>query len=117
MDLTGFLHLLRRRLYAVVLCLTAGVAGALTLTASTPELYGAKARVVVNIPPGSSVMQGAQGLQLTSELLPTYAQIATSRRVAEKVRDALSLPESPEQVRAKLSAQPQAPTSMSSVCA
>lgn len=110
MDLTGFLHVLRRRAYAVLLCLVAGVAGALALTASTPESYRAQARVVVNIPPGSNVTQGAQGLQLTSELLPTYAEIATSRRVADKVRDALSLPESAEQVRAKLSASPQPQT-------
>lgn len=110
MDVNGFLHLLRRRAWVVVLCLLAGVGGALALTRSTPERYRAEARVVVNIPPGASVTQGTQGLQLTSDLLPTYAQIATSRRVAEKVRSALSLPESAEQVRAKLSAAPQPQT-------
>lgn len=117
MDVTGFLHVLRRRIYAVLLCLVAGVGGALALTASTEELYRAQARVVVNIPPGASVMQGTQGLQLTSELLPTYAQIATSRRVADKVRNALSLPESSEQVQAKLSASPQPQTLLIDVAA
>lgn len=106
MDFTSFLHVLRRRWVAIVLCLAAGVAGALTLTASTAKLYQASSRVVVNIPPGGSVAQGAEGLRLTSELLPTYAEIATSRKVAAKVRSALALPESDEQVRATLGATP-----------
>jgi non-specific protein-tyrosine kinase len=107
MDLTAFLHVLRRRLFALLLCVAAGVGGALALTSTTPKLYEATSRVVVNIPPTTSVQQGTQGLQLTSDLLPTYAQIVTSRKVAAKVKDALSLPEGPEAVRRKLSAAPE----------
>jgi len=117
MDFTSFLHVLRRRWLAIALCLAAGVAGALSLTASTEKVYRAESRVVVNIPPGSSIAQGAEGLRLTSELLPTYAQIATSRKVAEKVRSALALPESAEGVRAKLGAEPEPQTLLIDVTA
>lgn len=117
MDLTSFLHVLRRRWLPLLLCLLAGVAGAVVLTRSTEEVYKAESRVVVNIPPGSSISQGAEGLRLTSELLPTYAEIATSRRVAEKVKNALSLPESAETVRTKLGAEPEPQTLLIDVSA
>src|SRR6476646_8585966 len=110
MDVTGFLHLLRRRWVAIVLCLVAGVGGALLHTSRTADVYRADARVVVNIPAASNVTQGAQGLQLTSQLLPTYAKIATSRGVAARVKAQLQLPESAEEVRRKLSAEPEQDT-------
>ncbi len=96
MDLGGVLRLLRRRAVPVALCLLAGVVGALLLTAQKDEQYRATARVFVNIPPAANVQSGIQGVQLANELLPSYALVATSRNVAERVRDELGLEESAE---------------------
>lgn len=105
MDVLGFLQLLRRRWPVIVLCTLAGIAGALLLTARTPPLYQADARVIVNIPLAGNVTQTGQGLQLSSELLPSYAELATSRRVTQAVKDRLDLPESVPALRSKLSAE------------
>lgn len=105
MDVVALLHVLRRRALAVVLCLAAGIAGALVLTSQTTKLYRAEATVLVSVPASTSVTQGTQGLQLTSELLPTYADIAMSRSLAATVKQRLQLPESPETLRGKISAK------------
>src|SRR3954454_2672878 len=105
MDVVALLHVLRRRALAVLLCLAAGIAGALALTAQTTKLYRAEATVLVSVPATASVTQGTQGVQLTSQLLPTYADIATSRSLAAVVKQRLQLPESPETLRGKISAK------------
>jgi non-specific protein-tyrosine kinase len=105
MSTGGFFHVLRRRLLAVILCVLAGVGGALLLTDQTVKVYQADARVIVNLPVATTITQAGQGLQLTSELLPSYAELAESRLVADKVKQALNLPESSESLRKRLSAQ------------
>lgn len=107
MDVVALLHVLRRRVAAVVLCVLAGIGGALLLTHSTTKLYRAEATVLVSVPASANVQQGSEGVQLTSQLLPTYADIATSRRLALVVKQELQLPESAEALRRKLSAAPE----------
>ena len=101
----AFLQVLRRRWVALLLCVLAGVGGGLLLTERTQRVYQADARVIVNLPAATNVTQAGQGLQLTAELLPSYAELATSRLVATKVKDALGLPESAEALRGRLSAE------------
>jgi succinoglycan biosynthesis transport protein ExoP len=105
MDALAFLALLRRRAAALVLCLVAGIAGALVLTSQSTELYRATTRAYVDIPQGSTtVVTANQGQQLIADLLPSIAELASSRRVAEQVKTRLRLPESVGTVRNKLSA-------------
>jgi polysaccharide biosynthesis transport protein len=116
-DLGGALAVLRRRALAVLLCVLAGVAGGLLLTAQAEERYRATAQVFVNIPPAANVQSGVQGVQLANELLPSYALVATSRNVAERVRDELDLEESAESLRRRLSAEPEPQTLVLSISA
>lgn len=99
------LQVLRRRWLPLLLCIFAGVSGALLLTERTVRVYQADARVIVNLPAATNVTQAGQGLQLTAQLLPSYAELATSRLVATKVKDSLGLPESAEALRQRLSAE------------
>ncbi|MGZ6791876.1 MAG: polysaccharide biosynthesis tyrosine autokinase [Mycobacteriales bacterium] len=105
MEPASFVGVLRRRLLAVLACLVAGLAGAAVLLAGSPSRYSSTADVFVNVPSASSPETGVQGVQLTGELLPSYAQLATSRAVAEKVRASLGLTASAEHVRGQLSAK------------
>lgn len=105
MDLVGFLTLLRRRAVPLLLCLVVGIVGALVVTSQTDKIYRARTTVIVTPPATVNGVAGAnQGLTFTSELIPSYANIATSRRVATRVKQQLSLPESAEAVRGKLGA-------------
>ncbi|MDP3713014.1 MAG: polysaccharide biosynthesis tyrosine autokinase [Mycobacteriales bacterium] len=105
MDPVAFLALLRRRSGALVLCVAAGVAGALVFTAQSTELYRATTRAYVDIPSGvSTVVTANQGQQLVTDLLPSIAELASSRRVAEQVKAQLRLPDSISAIRSKLSA-------------
>ena len=110
MDAARLLDLLRRRRLPFLLCLVAGVVGALLLTATSTELYRAESRVFVNVPSASNVQSGVQGLQLTNELLPSYAELASSRLVADRVKTELSLTESVGEIRSALSAEVQPDT-------
>ena len=77
--------LLRRRWRAIVLCLLAGLAGASVVTSRAEPQYRASARLFVNIPRAESVAEQVQGVQLSVQLLESYARIATSRTSAEQI--------------------------------
>ena len=105
MDAAGLMHVLRRRYLALVLCLVAGIAGALALNHKTKPVYQSTALVFVNVPTAGSVQSGVQGVLLTADLLPSYAQIASSRSVVDKVRTQLGLPDGLDQLRSRISAK------------
>ena len=96
--------MIRRRLVPLVLCLVAGVVGALLLTHGTAKVYESTAQVFVNVPSATSVQNGVQAVQLSSDLLPSYAEIATSRATVAKVRERLGVPDSVESLRSRISA-------------
>jgi len=100
------LAMLRRRLVPILLCLAVGIGGALTVTHRTPKLYRAADTLIVNIPQASNPAEALQGVQLSSQLLASYAQVATSRAAASKIREQLGLADSVASVRAKISAAP-----------
>jgi capsular exopolysaccharide synthesis family protein len=100
------LTIVRRRLLPLLLCIVAGAAGALAVTRDSPKMYSASDTLIVNIPQASSPQEALQGVQLSSQLLASYAQVATSRSAATKVRTQLGLPEGVDDIRGKLSASP-----------
>lgn len=106
MEAAAYLGLLRRRWIPIVLCFLAGIAGALSVVRSTPETYRASTQLIINIPAAREVQEALQGFQLSSQLLASYARVATSRSAAAEVIDELSLDESANAVQARLSAEP-----------
>src|SRR4051794_34156400 len=100
------LSLLRRRWVALVVCVLAGVGGALAHVKTSDKLYRSSARLFVNIPAAQSTQEALQGVQLSSQLIQSYADIVTSRTTAEEVRQRLNLNESPGEIASKLSATP-----------
>lgn len=106
MEVAAYLGLVRRRWIPIVLCLLAGVAGALSIVRSTPETYRASTQLIINIPAAREVQEALQGFQLSSQLLASYAHVATSRSAAAEVVEKLELKASPSDVQRRLSAQP-----------
>ncbi len=106
MDLAGYVALARRRLIPVLLCLLAGVAGGYYRGHHALRIYQATATVLVSQPTTSGGIQDSlAGVQLSSTFVQTYARVASSRSVADKVVAQLNLPESPEGLLGKISAQ------------
>lgn len=112
MDVRSVLTLLRRRWIALAVCLLAGLLGAGVVTARAEPQYRSGARLFVNIPRAGSVAEQVQGVQLTVQLLQSYAQIATSRSAAEEVSKQVG-----QDVAGRVSATPQAETLLIDVIA
>lgn len=106
MDAAALLHVLRRRFFPLLLCVLVGAVGALVVNRTTDPVYQSTSQVFVNIPTASSIQNSFQGVQVVSDLLPSYAEIASSRTVVAKVKERLSLPDSVEALRARISAKP-----------
>jgi capsular exopolysaccharide synthesis family protein len=109
-DLTHALALLRRRWRPIAICLIAGLLGATFATSRQQKTYVSSARLFVNIPTASSVAEQVAGVQLSSQLLASYSRIATSRAVADRIVKSLSLNESPDAIRGRVGASPDADT-------
>jgi capsular exopolysaccharide synthesis family protein len=112
-DLATYLSVLRRRALPLLLCVVAGLAGGIQITRTTPESYLATARALVTLPPSEQTQNTGQqlaGSQLSANLVPTYAQIATSRSVAQKVIQQLDLPLGVGALQAKIAATQQPET-------
>jgi succinoglycan biosynthesis transport protein ExoP len=84
-DVRSVLGLLRRRWRAIAICLLAGLLGAGVVTERAEPRYESSSRLFVNIPRAGTVAEQVQGVQLTVQLLQSYAQIATSRSAAEQI--------------------------------
>ncbi len=116
MDVRTVLGLLRRRWLALAICVVAGLAGAGVVTTRAESQYRSSARLFVNIPRAGSVAEQVQGVQLTVQLLQSYAQIATSRTAAEKMAALLGEADV-DVLRSRVSATPQAETLLIDVVA
>lgn len=117
MTLPALAAFLRRRIVPLAACLVAGLLGGLLLTAVTPKTYKASTRLFVNIPTARSTSEAIQGVQLSSNLLESYARIATSRTAAERVALTLNKRFTSGQIASKLSATPQPNTLLIDVSA
>lgn len=87
-----------------------GMLVAAALTASTPDVYEARSRLYVNIPAAQGIQEALQGVQLSAQLLASYAEIAESRAVAADVSEALDGELSTDEVLDQLSVGVQPPT-------
>jgi capsular exopolysaccharide synthesis family protein len=116
MDVRTVLGLLRRRWLALAICVLAGLGGAAVVTARADQQYRSSARLFVNIPRAGSVAEQVQGVQLTVQLLQSYAQIATSRSAAERMAQRVGSTD-PDAVRSHISATPQPETLLIDVSA
>jgi capsular polysaccharide biosynthesis protein len=109
-DLNTYLSILRRRWLPVFICLVIGFASALAITAATERTYRATTRLFLNIPVAAGVQEALQGVQLSSQLLESYAEIATSRRAATAIAEGLGEGTTAAEVRRQLSARTQPDT-------
>ncbi|MEA3077468.1 MAG: tyrosine-protein kinase [Actinomycetota bacterium] len=105
MDLLTVVGLFRRRWIALVLAVLAGLAGAVVVSVRTPDTYQASSRLFVNLPVASGVQEALQGVQLSSQLLQSYAAIATSRTTAELISSDLGGRMTAGEVRGRVRAE------------
>lgn len=105
MTASAYLAVLRRRWLTILACLLAGVLVAIAVTRSSPKRYASSTRLFVNIPVAQDVTQALQGVQLSQQLIASYAQIATSQTAESQIAEKLHLGEGPN-----LSATPVAGT-------
>lgn len=89
MDLWGWLAVFRRHMVAPFLCVFAGLIGGIYFGYATPKSYESTARVLVNVPSSDELSQALAGAQLTATFVATYANVATSHRVAELAAEQL----------------------------
>lgn len=101
MTAAAYLTVLRRRWIAVLACLLAGTLMAIAVTRSSPKRYSSSTRLFVNIPLAQDVSQALQGVQLSQQLIASYAEIATSQGAESAIAEKLHLTEG-----ANLSAAP-----------
>lgn len=106
METAAYISLLRRRWVAIVLCLLAGLIAAVTVVRSTEETYRSSTQLIINIPAALEVQEALQGFQLSSQLLASYARVATSRSAATEVVEKLGLDTSAAALQSRLSAEP-----------
>jgi capsular exopolysaccharide synthesis family protein len=95
-DVAAYLALARRRWLPILVCIVAGAAGAFSVSRNTSQTYRASARLFVNLPAARGVQEALQGVQLSSQLLQSYARIATSRTAADRIQQRLSLLHAPK---------------------
>lgn len=119
MDLLHLLVLVRRRIVAIILCLAAGVAGGWYLGHHGNPTYKTTARAILGVSFDASQTVGdtLQATQLTNNQINTYASVATSQAVAQRVIDLLGLTQSPVFVAHHLSATPERLTAIIDISA
>lgn len=104
MDIVQFFGLLRRRFALILVCLIAGTAGGVFYTHHAKVVYKATAQTLLSVPDTTSVGEQIGGDVLTSQQINTWAAVATSRAVAQRVIDQLGLQATPSRVADHLSA-------------
>ena len=108
-----YLSVLRRRIVPLLLCIVAGVGTGYQLGHGPAKSYQAVSRALVTLPLSSETTNSStplNGLQFSSNLVPTYAAIATSRSVVLKVKTALHLDVSVENLQGRVAATVQPDT-------
>jgi capsular exopolysaccharide synthesis family protein len=116
-DLTPALALLRRRWVSLLACLVLGVLGGVLAYEETPATYQSTSRIFFNLPSTPDVATQAQSFQLTTELLQSYARIATSRSAADAISHSLQGVLTPSEVQDRVSATPEQQTLLLDIAA
>ncbi len=106
MELQALVSLFRRRLPVIVLAFVICVAGSAALSRSQTKVYKAGTRLYVNVPGASGTREQAEGVQLTSQLLASFAKVVDSQMTTRRVARELQTQITPAQVKAKVNATP-----------
>lgn len=110
MDLHGVVSALRHRWFVVVASVLVGVIAAVTINENTAPIYSARSRLFVNISAAREVQEALAGAQLSTQLLESYADVATSRTAAVRIARQLDLRIAPEAIQQQITATPVAQT-------
>lgn len=98
---------IRRHWLAVILAVVAGTGGGFYLGHSGPKTYQATSESLVTIPAAPNAPEQLSAAQLGANYVQTYAQVATSLPVAQRIVDQLGLSQTAQSVASQLTAVPQ----------
>lgn len=98
MDFRTFVHVIAVRWKIIVAAVLVCVAGAVAVTALQTKAYQASAAVLVSISGASTVSDVFQATQTSQQRLSSYAEIAGSPTVAQRVVDELRVPMSADEL-------------------
>ncbi|HVV36786.1 MAG TPA: polysaccharide biosynthesis tyrosine autokinase [Acidimicrobiales bacterium] len=104
MDLQAFVSLIRRRWPIVVLAFVVCLTSSAALSASQTKQYSATARMFVSVPDVINVSQAVQAVQLTSDLMQSYAKMVDANITTGRVANRLSGRIPAAEIRGKVSA-------------
>lgn len=117
MDVVGIFEILRRRWLLLLLASAIGLGSGVAVTRSTEPTFRSSSRLFVNIPGGGEVVEALQGVELSSQLLASYAEIATSRSAAERIRKSVSGRLEARQIQRRITAVPEHPSLLLTISA
>jgi capsular exopolysaccharide synthesis family protein len=106
-----YLHILRRRLWLLILNPLIAVAAVTAVSLWLPPVYEARVAVLVRPAQPLTVEQGAASLT-SDQISRTYASLMTERPLLEKVISDLSLSMSPDDLKASVTVTPEASTTI-----
>lgn len=104
MDLQAFVSLIRRRWPVVVLAFVVCLASSAAISESQTKKYAATARLYVNVPSAVNIQQQQQAVELTSQLLVSFAKVADDQITTGRISKALGSKIDAGTVRQKISA-------------
>jgi receptor protein-tyrosine kinase len=105
-ELQALVSLFRRRLPVIVLAFVICVAGSAVLSRSHTKIYKSGTRLYVNVPGATNTRDQAEGVQLTSQLLASFAKVVDSQVTTRRVARELQTKITPAQIKAKVAAAP-----------
>jgi capsular exopolysaccharide synthesis family protein len=104
MKLIDYVHIARRRWLIIVGTTVLGAALAAAYVSTIPTTYEASSRVYVTMATGTSVQDSYLGNMAAQQRVTSYADLATSSTVAQRVIDDLGLSMSAEELQGKIKA-------------
>lgn len=110
MELRDYLDILRRRWLSIVVVTLATLAVASAVTLLMTEQYTAITRLFFGVQGGDSVTELAQGSTFTEKQMTSYAEVATSPLVLDRVIQELDLVTTSDQLASEVTASAQTGT-------
>jgi capsular exopolysaccharide synthesis family protein len=104
MELQAAVALIRRRWWVVGLAFLLGVTASGIYSNSKPKIYKSFARLYVNVPNPIDIRSASEGIDLTNNLIQTFARVADSEVTTKLVSEELDNKVTPAQVRNRVEA-------------
>lgn len=98
MELRDYLRILRRRWRLITVVALLVVSAAAAVTFSTTPLYASKARLFISTSSATGTSEAYQGGLFSVQQVASYAELASSRRLAETVIDDLGVAMTPKEL-------------------